>query len=178
MRQPVIANAFEKPCKKTVRQSNLRLEEPEANIAVLNFRKKGFVERLIDVDVSQTGHPALIQKDRLHGRRAAGDCGPKAFQRQVRVDRLRTKAGEERCCVIYHTPGAELAQVGPSQVVPIVQDELRTLPLLGRRRRFAPKQPARHSQMDDQRPAVIHAEQDVLPAAAHGGKRPPDEARA
>ena len=135
----------------------------------------GLVKGLIDVDVAEAGEAPLIEQDRLDGGSPIGQAGAELLEGEGVVEGFRTEPIDDFGGGCVEPPGAELPQVGPAQVVTVVQLDDRALVLLGRRGARAPDEPAGHPQVDDENAAVVEGEHEVLPAAAHGDDRAAEE---
>src|SRR5207342_3050542 len=131
-------------------------------------------QRLVGVDVADARDHALVEQERLHRRPPAGEVAAEPARRPLLRERLRPRP---RTQVVLEPAGSdeppcpEPALVGVDERRPVVETEdgadvRQLLAVLG-----AVVKPARHPQVDDERPARVEPEEQVLAAPAHAGER-------
>ena len=130
----------------------------------------GAPERLVDVDVPEPGHGALVEQRGLHGRLAAAQPLRQVARGEGVAERLGAEAGVEVRLGVerigQQVPGAEAADVGVDERRAVVEQKLGAaeraadLP----RARRPPERVAGHAQVHHQGGAAGEPHQQVLPA--------------
>ncbi len=135
----------------------------------------GLEQRLVDVDVPESGNSPLVEQGSLDRRAPAGQSGSELRQCEARVDWLRAEPGERLRAVVDQPPGAKLPQIAPAEIVAFVEYDARPLVRLGTGSGIAPHQPPGHTKVNDKRAVVVQPEEQVLPAPVKCQDRSPNQ---
>ena len=171
-RAPVLDPAFEdgaagseEPLRGLRRDFACRGIRPDAS----------FEESFVDIDVAETREPPLVQEHGLHRSGAASEALAKHGERQRIIDWLGAELIDDLGGGFVDPPRAELAEVGPAEVVAVIELDDGALPLFGRGGAFSPDEAASHAQVHDEHSAIVEREHEVLPAPAEGRDGAADE---
>src|SRR6185437_3336556 len=125
-------------------------------------------QRLVDVDVAEPCHGALVEQGRLDrgaapcqalGEAARGERAAERFHAEPRVEVGLELSGLEQL------PGAEAAHVAVGDIGSVVErDDRASVCVVGQSVRRGPKAPG-HSEVDQESPAGLEPDDQILPSA-------------
>jgi hypothetical protein len=138
----------------------------------------GHVQRLIGIDVAQTGDNDLVEQKGLDRSGPPGKGGCQVFGRWRGVPGIRPDAGQTRAFHLitgYDSYEAESAGIDETNLATVVQGRPEVSVSRFDLRRVADGEPARHPQVGHEGLSVVQWRYEELPLSTHSEHRPPFE---